>query len=74
MCEEEAPASTLRQAMTMQALNDGKLLTTLSGGDVVAQEMKYHPTCLAGLYNRERAVTTKNEQSHVNDVNPLAFS
>jgi hypothetical protein len=77
LCEEEAQAST-RQAMTMQlderlhkcaqALNDGKLLTKLSGGDVVAHEMKYHPTCLAILYNRERAVTTKNEKSHDTDV------
>ena len=35
----------------------GVLLATakLSAGDVVAQELKYHSTCLVGLYNRERA-------------------
>jgi hypothetical protein len=50
------------------------LLTKLSGRDVVAQEIKYHPTCLAELYNREKAVTTMNEKSHDNDVYPLTFS
>lgn len=55
----------LQQAMTMQLndrlnecarnLNDGKRLTIFSGGDVVAQELKYHCSCLAALYNRERA-------------------
>ena len=34
-------------------LNDGRLLAKLSGWDVVAQKLKYHPTCLIGLYNRE---------------------
>ena len=38
-------------------------------GDVVAQELKYHPACLVTLYNRERFhlcaqenVTGKEEQ------------
>ena len=38
-----------------QTLNDGKLLTKLSGGDAIAQELKYHCACLSGLYNRERS-------------------
>ncbi|CAC5389469.1 unnamed protein product [Mytilus coruscus] len=56
--------SELRQAMTIQLvkrlnecarnLNDGKLLTVL-GGDVVAQELKYHYCCLTALYNKEKA-------------------
>ena len=30
-------------------ISDGKLLAKLSAGDVAAQELKYHPTCLVGL-------------------------
>ena len=69
ICEEEAPSSTLRQAMTMQlderlpecakTLNNGKLLAKLSGGDVVAQEFKYHPRCLTKFYNDEKAALKK---------------
>ncbi len=61
LCEEEG--GDLREAMTMKLnkrlnecaknLSDGKLLAKLSTGDVVAQEMKYHHTCLVALYNRE---------------------
>ena len=60
--------SDMRQAMTMELdkrlnecaknLNDGKLLARLSGGDVVAQELKYHRLCLTALYNRERSYLT----------------
>jgi len=35
-------------------LNDGRLLAVLSGGDVIAQELKYHSSCLTSLYNTER--------------------
>ena len=65
LCEKIGQASELRHAMTQQlndkvnecalTLSDGKLLAKLSGGDVVAQELKYHPACLAALYNRKRA-------------------
>ena len=46
-------------------LSDMKLLAKLSAGDVVAQEFKYHPACLVGLYNRERdhLEVLKHEQS-----------
>ena len=64
LCEKEDPVSEMRQAMTMnlsqrvneyaQFLSDGKLLAKLSGGDAIAQELKYHPSCFAGLYNRAR--------------------
>ena len=90
LCEKESPASEIRQAMTMQLnervndcarlLNDGRLLAKLSGRDVVAQELKYHPTCLIGLYNRERAYLTSIEDEYKPDKSlrkegyPLAFS
>jgi len=54
----------LRQAMTIQLdkrlnecarnLNDGKLLAILSGSDV-AQELKYHYSCLTALYHKKMA-------------------
>ena len=73
LCEKMEPTSELRQAMTMQLnqrlnecarnLNDGKLLALLSGGDVVALELKYHSSCLAALYNRERAhIAAENQE------------
>ena len=65
LCEKENPTSELRQAMKNQLdklliecarnLNDGKLIAVLSGGDVVAQELKYHNFCLTALYIKERA-------------------
>ena len=77
LCEEEDEISNLRQAMTMhlnerfnqcaKTLNHGKLLAKLSAGDVVAQELKYHPRCLAHLYNSERAhlnVSKQDEKHH----------
>lgn len=88
LCEEIEPAAQLRQAMTMnlsqrvnecaRTLNDGKLLAKLSGGDAIAQELKYHPACLAGFYNRVRAQKNAEErQLHTSvehGVYPLAFS
>ena len=69
LCEEEAQESSLRKAMTLnlnkrlkscaETLQDRSLLAKLSVGDVIAQDMKYHPACLASLYNRERAVKSK---------------
>ena len=81
----------LTQARTMKlnkrlneyakTLNDGKLLAKLSAGDVVAQELKYHGVCLAGLYNRERSYLhaeelRKAEQSETGtrEAYPIAFS
>ena len=49
-------------------LNDGKLLAKLSAGDVVAQDMKYHPTCLAALYNRKRAYLNTQWQKETEEV------
>ena len=73
LCEKENPTSELRQAMTMQLdkrlnecarnLNNGKLLALLSGGNVFAQELKYHYSCLTALYHKERAylLTIENQ-------------
>ena len=60
-------------------LNDGKLLARRTGGDIVAQELKYHRSCLTALYNRERAhlVTVakeRKEQSREKEIYPLVFS
>ncbi|CAC5405146.1 unnamed protein product [Mytilus coruscus] len=38
----------------LDCAKDRQLLAKLSSGDVIAQEMKYHPSCLAAVY-RERA-------------------
>lgn len=71
-CEKVAPASDLRQASTKgldkrlrecaETLGDGKLLARLTGGDIIAQEFKYHGVCLSALYNRERAHMRKLEK------------
>lgn len=89
LCDEEAPLSSLREAMTMkindrlkqcaETLQDKKLLAKLSAGDVVAQEMKYHPACLASLYNKAKACEKKNETKSsesetVTDVENIALA
>ena len=59
-----------------QHLNDGRLLAILSAGDVVAQELKYHATCLASLYNKEKCHLNRNGSSTEEESNPypLVFS
>ena len=61
-----------------RTLSDGKLLAKLSVGDVIAQEVKYHPACLMALYNRERAYLKAQEQEkaqeHWKEAYPIAFS
>jgi hypothetical protein len=44
-------------------INDENLLTVLSGGDVVAQELKHHYSCLTALNNIERVylLTIENQ-------------
>ena len=88
LCEQESPPSELRQAMTMQLnkrlnecaqnLNDGRLLAILSAGDVVAQELKYHATCLAALYNKEKTHLSRNassmEEESSSNIYPIVFS
>eukprot|EP00795_Rhopilema_esculentum_P005342 gene5342-514_t len=75
LCDEEEKESALRKASTMnlnerlnqcsRILNDGKLLALLSAGDAVAQDLMYHPKCLASLYKRVRShIATQND--HLN--------
>ena len=49
-----------------------------NGGDAVAQELKYHPACLAAHCSRERAFKidqyTKRESLCTKDACPIAFS
>jgi hypothetical protein len=57
-----------------------KLLAVLCGGDVVAQELKYHYSCLTALFHKERAylLTIENrddiELTQEREVYPLVFS
>ena len=88
LCEEQG--GEVREAMNMKlnkrinecakTFSNGKLLAKLSAGDVVAQELKHHPTCLVALYNRERAHLhelkdlKKTEEMERNAAYPIAFS
>ncbi|CAE1328153.1 unnamed protein product [Acanthosepion pharaonis] len=87
-CEEEDIISNLQEGMTerlnehlnqcTRTLNDGKLLAKLSGGDVVALEVKYHLRCLQKLYNAERGYLNSLEKAESSDpgkyLYPVAFS
>ncbi len=54
-------------------LQDKPLLAKLSAGDLIAQEAKYHPQCLASLYNKAR--DTKEPESSVDDIyHGIAFA
>ena len=60
-------------------LNDIRLMTRLSGGDIIAQELKYHCSCLTTLYNRERAhlLSQSNQEkmaTREKEANPIVFS
>lgn len=89
ICEKKASRTELREALTMQlntrlyqcakTLQDQTLLAKLSVGDVVAQELKYHGTCLTSLYNKERAHLRKQQfMSKVADseieINQIVFA
>lgn len=62
LCEEESSIEDMGEAMIMKlngkinvcatTLNDGKLVAKLSAGDIVPQELKFHPPCLVSLYYR----------------------
>ena len=57
-----------------EALNDGKLLAKLSGGDAIAQELKYHRVCLRALYNRERShLRNLEKSSSATDLEPDVY-
>lgn len=64
LCDQTTPEKDLRNASTFQLderirkcaiiLQDSKLLATLSAGDVISQELKYHTNCLIDLYRRAK--------------------
>lgn len=58
--------------------HDGKLLAKLSGGDVIAQDLKNHSACLVALYNKERDYLRVQEQERAQEnwkeAYPIAFS
>jgi hypothetical protein len=45
------------------ALQDGKLLAKLSAGDMMAQDAKYHPLCLASLYKRAKSLDDSKQDN-----------
>lgn len=65
ICDQPAPIKDLQLTTTLPLheklqrcatnLLDEKLLAKLSAGDIVSQDHMYHPSCLTGVYNRERA-------------------
>ena len=77
-CEKGGIDGNLTQAQTLSLdkrvldaaiqLQDEKLLTKLSAGDMIAIEAVYHKTCLATLYNRLRdfnnTFDSKEESEH----------
>ncbi len=82
-CGKSADGDTLRNASTFEVdihvrqcalkLQDKPLLAKLSAGDLIAQEAKYHPQCLASLYNKAR--DAKEPESSVDDINHgIAFA
>ena len=62
-----------------QNLQDQKLLSKLSAGDVVLQELRYHGACLTSLHNNERAhLRMKQSMTEVADaegeINQIVFA
>ena len=54
--------SNVRAAAT--ELQDHKLLSKLSAGDMHAQDAYYHASCLTALYNRVRNLRLSKEEEH----------
>ena len=54
-----------------ETLQDKRLPAKLSAGDVIAQDMKYHPACLTSLYNRERSCKKKTEEKSHDDESEI---
>ena len=60
-------------------LNDGGMLARLTGGEIVAQELKSHRSCLTALQNRERThietiAQESKDKSREKEIYPLVFS
>ena len=65
-----------RALESARLLEDEALLAKLSAGDVMAQEVKYHPKCLTGLYNRVRSLERSKRAAVSNEdmINSLALA
>jgi len=69
-CDQVSPLSNLTQDCTfgldarvrflVLQLEDSKLFSKLSAGDMIAIEAIYHKMCLVALYNRGRHTVNKN--------------
>ena len=57
-------------------IKDQVLISKLgSAGDLIAQEAKYHNKCLANLYNKTRAIHSRqNENAHFSSSSSIAFA
>ena len=71
-CDDSS--GTLRQASTFNIdariqkcalqLEDKVLLAKLSSGNVISQEVVYHPKCLVALYNKAERASSSTENTH----------
>ena len=78
-CDQVIRDEESREAMTFKVnsralesarlLEDEALLAKLSAGDVMAQEVKYHPKCLTGLERSKRAAVSNEDM-----INSLALA
>ena len=85
-CGETAGSAVLHEAATFQLdsrvrscakfLGDMDLHAKLNAGDLIAQDAKYHRTCLVNLYNRVRNVKgqSSNRPNDEQTVEGLAFA
>ena len=76
-CGRCGPEDALRNASTFDIdfhvrqcalkLQDKPLLAKFSAGNLIAQEVNYHPQCITSLYNKTRDLKAK--ESHVDSIN-----
>lgn len=55
-------------------LQDEKLLAKLSAGDIIAQELKYHPACLTRLYRKAQPLLENDEPQKEQMRHGLVFA
>ena len=87
-CDSADSTTNLHSASTLEVdrkvrecanlLNDGKLISKMSVGDLIAVEAKYHAKCLVSLYNRARqfkaSTTDSVPESSPTGLDELAFA
>ena len=77
-CSNDDSSDQLHEVCTFQLdcnvrrcahdLQDQELLKKLSGGDLIAQEAKYHKKCLLNLYNRCRPSQVRDSNNESEDT------